>query len=262
MIRPLSTWFSRPATPDPAPVAAPVRDTDADWEEIARAQPYFGVLTDPRYRSEVIDAAAKAEFFASGEAQIAQELAYQRARFGPFDPRSALDFGCGVGRLTRALAAVTGRAVGVDVAPSMLAEARRDAPPTAEFLPILPGGLFDWIVSIIVFQHIPPERGYPLLRRLLSHAAPGGGLTLQITAYRDARHRGAPGGRLVIAETIEPVAASVSLTALPAGEMVMFDYDLSAVLALVFEAGFKEVSLAHTDHGGFHGVLIHGRRRG
>ncbi len=32
--------------------AAP-RDTDADWEEIGRANPYYGVLTDPRFKSRI-----------------------------------------------------------------------------------------------------------------------------------------------------------------------------------------------------------------
>ena len=157
MIRLLGWLRSRQG--EDQPTARPIRDTDADWDEIGRTQPYFGVLTDPRFRTEAINEAARAAFFASGDAEIRHQLAIQRARFGPFEPRSALDFGCGVGRLTRALGAVTTRALGIDVAPSMLAEARRDAPETVAFATDLPDGLFDWIVSIIVFQHIPQDRG-------------------------------------------------------------------------------------------------------
>ena len=246
--------------PTPLPPSAMPRDTDADWEQLGRNDSYFGVLADPRFRSDVIDDAARAEFFASGEAEIDHQLAIQRSRFGPFEPGSALDFGCGVGRLTRALANRTGRAVGVDVSPSMLAEARKGAHATATFRPDLPEGRFDWIVSIIVFQHIPPERGYGLLRNLLARAAPGAGLTLQLTVYRDLHHRHIAGGRLALGERIETLDTSAALAALPPGEMVMFDYDLSVVMALVFEAGFADAVLVHTDHGGFHGVFIHGRR--
>lgn len=266
MIRP-TAWLRRLRGAE-APVAAVapehrlVRDTDADWEAIGATQPYFGVLTDPRFRTEVLDDQTRAEFFASGQAEIDRQLALQRARFGPFEPRSALDFGCGVGRLTRGLATVTGHAVGVDISPSMLAEARRDAPPAATFSQDLPDGLFDWIVSIIVFQHIPPERGYGLLRGLLARAAPGAGLTLQLTVYRDPRFREIAGARLAVRETIETLDTTEALTRLPPGEMVMFDYDLSIVMALVFEAGFEDAALVHTDHGGFHGVFIHGRKPG
>lgn len=265
MIRP-TAWLRRlrramaPAsTPEPPPAS---RDTDADWETIGRTQPYFGVLTDPRFRTEAMDARARADFFLSGRHEIDHQLASQRARFGPFEPRSALDFGCGVGRLTRGLGAVTGNAVGVDVAASMLDEARKDAPPTVRFSQDLPDGLYDWIVSIIVFQHIPPDRGYDLLRRLLARAAPGAGLTLQLTVYRDPRHRDIAGARLAVGDTVEMLDTTEALARLAPGEMVMFDYDLSIVMALVFEAGFEETALVHTDHGGFHGVFIHGRKAG
>jgi len=237
-----------------------VPDTDADWERIGRSQPYYGVLTDDQFRTEALDPASRAAFFASGEAEIRAQLKAQRVRFGPFDPRSALDFGCGVGRLTRALGAVTGRAVGVDVAASMLDEARRDAPTDVAFTQTLPDGVFDWIVSIIVFQHIPPERGYPLLRELLARSGPGTGLTLQLSVYRDARHRRERGGRVILGDGIESIAEDQDARPMPAGSMHMFDYDLSVVMALVFEAGFSEAMLVHTDHGGFHGVYIHGRR--
>jgi hypothetical protein len=85
-------------------------------------------------------------------------------------------------------------------------------------------------------------------------------LTLQLTVYRDLHHRHIAGGRLALGERIETLDTSAALAALPPGEMVMFDYDLSVVMALVFEAGFADAVLVHTDHGGFHGVFIHGRR--
>ena len=103
--------------------SAEPRDTDADWEEIGRSNPYFGVLTDPRYKTANLNGQALAAFFASGEADISWASEVQKRRYPDFAPGSALDFGCGVGRLTRALAAATGDAFGVDVSEAMLAEA-------------------------------------------------------------------------------------------------------------------------------------------
>src|ERR1051326_2374846 len=85
-------------------------------------------------------------------------------RFVDFQPQLAVDFGCGVGRLTRALAKRAKRVVGVDVSPTMLSLAPKLPNVTyADQLPASP----DLIVSLIVFQHIPVNRGYDIFRNLL-----------------------------------------------------------------------------------------------
>lgn len=237
-----------------------VRDTDTDWRKLGRDEPYFGVLSNPRFLRANLTAEALDEFFASGVADIGHYRALMEQKFGAFAPASALDFGCGVGRLTAALADMTGDAVGIDIAEGMLAEARKRARPGLAFAQELPERSFDWIVSIIVFQHIVPERGYDLLRALLARLAPGGGVTIQLTVFRDARHAAVAGGRLVLGERIETIDTRAALAALPEGEMVMFDYDLSVVYALLVEAGIGELAMLPSDHGGFHGALILGRK--
>jgi SAM-dependent methyltransferase len=236
------------------------RDTDADWRKLGRDEPYFGVLANPRFLRANLTPEALDEFYASGVADIGHYLALMRERLGEFAPASALDFGCGMGRLTAALAEVTGDAVGIDIAEGMLAEARKRGRPGLDFARDLPARSFDWIVSIIVFQHIQPERGYDLLRALLARLALGGGITLQLTIYREPRFAAAAGARLVLGERIELLDTSVALAALPEGEMVMFDYDLSIVFALLVEAGIGDIVMLPTDHGGFRGALILGRK--
>lgn len=254
-------FFGRPVT---APMSAEAevvpRDTDADWEEIGRSNPYFGVLTDPRFDANNLNDAALSDFFRTGEEGVAQAVASLRRRYADFAPRSALDFGCGVGRLTRALAALTNDAFGVDVSESMLAEAQRNVPSGAAFGRDLPDRTFDWIVSIIVFQHIPPERGYRLLKALMGRLAPGGFFTLQFALYRDTRHAAVPGGRVVMGEDFAAISNPAALRDLAKGEMVMFDYDLTVIAAVLFAAGIADIELTHTDHGGFHGAMIQGRR--
>ncbi|WP_271166258.1 class I SAM-dependent methyltransferase [Brevundimonas intermedia] len=250
----LKTLFGRSAA-DVAP-----RDTDADWEEIARTNPYYGVLTDPRFKSDNLNDEVLADFFRSGVQGIEHEVRWLRGRYPDFAPKSALDFGCGVGRLTRALASVTGDVFGVDISESMLVEARHNVPAGATFGRELPDRAFDWIVSLIVFQHIPPERGYPLLKALMARLAPGGFVTLQFALYRDPRHASVPGGRIVLGENFTTVSNVKALRKLAKGEMVMFDYDLTVISAILFDAGVADVELSHTDHGGFHGACIRGRR--
>jgi SAM-dependent methyltransferase len=239
---------------------AQLRDTDADWDRIARSDPYYGVLTDPRFRTENLTEEALAEFFRSGEGAVKQAAKRLKSRHADFSPASALDFGCGVGRLTRALAAMTGDAYGVDVAEAMLIEARRHAPASAAFGHELPERAFDWIMSLIVFQHIPPERGYRLLEALLQRLAPGGFVTLQFALYREPEHSGAPGGRIVVDGGIVRTVNVPVPSSLRQGEMVMFDYDLTVIVAILAAADVSDLDLVHTNHGGFHGAFLYGRR--
>lgn len=235
----------------------PVRDTDLDWSVLSSREPFFGVIAAPEFLRENLDDAAREDFFASGVADVGHYFGEMRRRFAGFDPRSALDFGCGVGRLTRALCDRTGDAVGVDIAEGMLLEARRASRDGLHFVNSMPDRLFDWVVSIIVFQHIPPERGYGLLSQLCERLAPGGGLTLQVPFYRDERAACASGARLTTfggAGESLPEQAAI-------GEMLMFDYDLSRVVMIFYEAGIEDVQLERTDHGGFHGAILYGRKR-
>ena len=158
-----------------------------DWNELARREPYFAVLTDPRFLRENLDDAARREFFATGDADIEALL----RTIGAAAPSSALDFGCGVGRLTLALARRVERVAGCDIAPDMVAEARRNAESlgvtNAEFVTSLDAigdRRFDLIVSLIVFQHIPVREGLAILDELLRRLAPGGIAAIHFTLRR------------------------------------------------------------------------------
>ena len=90
------------------------------------------------------------------------------AGVGADPPRArVLDFGCGVGRLSAALATRFGQVDGVDVSSKMIAAARASVPlANATFhenragdLSLFAGGSFDFVLSLIVLQHIPPPHG-------------------------------------------------------------------------------------------------------
>lgn len=156
-----------------------------DWEELARREPHFAVLTDEQYRAEHLDEAALARFYASGEADVARLFDLVSQYLGrTFAPHDALDFGCGVGRLTRALAQRVGHVVGVDAAPTMLGIARKSSPPNVEYRTDLPGEAVDFACSLIVFQHIPVAQGEAILRNLLQLLRVGGAAALHFTFSR------------------------------------------------------------------------------
>jgi SAM-dependent methyltransferase len=129
-----------------------------DWEDLAELDLYWAALTDRTKRSGAWD---RAEFLATGEREIegllryAAELGYPRGR------EAALDFGCGPGRLTRALALRFREAVGVDVSSRMVREAREinaDVPNCrfegADAMDRFAGDSFDLVYSNLVLQHV------------------------------------------------------------------------------------------------------------
>jgi 2-polyprenyl-3-methyl-5-hydroxy-6-metoxy-1,4-benzoquinol methylase len=153
--------------------------TAADWDELARREPHFPVLSSNGIREDA--------FLATGESDIALLLPAIAALLGRDLPlASVLDFGCGAGRLTIPLARRAARVVGADVAPSVLEHARRIVREAGlsnvTFVETYElAGNFDFICSLLVFQHIRPADGYKLIRTLLSLLSPGGVAVLQLT---------------------------------------------------------------------------------
>ena len=104
------------------------------------------------------------EFFATGEEEIAHVFTVAESLDRPARRGRALDFGSGVGRLTRALCTRFEHAIGVDISAAMVEQAQRL---NADFdgcefrvnaasdLGQLETGSFDFVYSSIALQHIP-----------------------------------------------------------------------------------------------------------
>jgi trans-aconitate methyltransferase len=143
-----------------------VENTDEHWQLWGELDPYRGVCY-PAGLSE--------EFWESGERYAKCLLDV----IGPVRRGSALDFGCGVGRILRPLSARFAHVAGVDVSPAMLGHSRRNVP-GAELLDHVPSGRFDLVHSCLVLQHIPAKRGLGIIKQLQECVAPGGALAIQI----------------------------------------------------------------------------------
>jgi SAM-dependent methyltransferase len=157
-----------------------------DWNSLGRRNPYGAILTGESGALSIWDAEA---FFATGRADVARFVG-DLTRIAPHVKRGrALDFGCGVGRITRSLGTEFNVVVGVDVAPTMIERARvvNAGFPQCEFVlnrePHLAGlasGSFDVVYSRLVLQHISMSlvRGY--LPELIRVLAPDGVLMFQL----------------------------------------------------------------------------------
>lgn len=158
-----------------------------DWDALGRVDPFWAVLAFPERRAGGWD---EETFFATGEAEVARVMdEIGRLRPGLRLAR-ALDFGCGVGRLTRALASRFESCVGVDISEEMVERARslnRDVAGcefkvnTAEDLALFEDGTFDFVYSSIVLQHLPDrERALGYVREFMRVLAPGGMAAFQV----------------------------------------------------------------------------------
>ena len=125
------------------------------WRTFAREDPRFYIASN---RQEWSDA----DFYADGAGLAASVLEWA----APLGDERMLELGCGAGRMLVHLAKGFERADGVDIAPEMIAAAA-DAPlPDNVHLAVNSGldlgdfadGSFDFVFSLMVFQHIPdPE---------------------------------------------------------------------------------------------------------
>jgi len=249
----------------------PVNNPDQDWEQFGKTDPYYGVLTTPEYRGSLSEK-AREKFFASGEQHIEQIFAAIREHLDPdFDPSRALDFGCGVGRLLIPLARRCETVTGVDVSPSMLAEARRNCEAAGfgavklvrsddELSAVT--GEFDFVHSYIVLQHIPARRGERIVTQLASHLAPNGVAMLHVTydfALNDWRKRLSYWARI----NVPGAKGLINLVrGRPAGAptMQMNEYSLTRLLDLLWRAGCREVYVRFSDHDGARGALLFARK--
>jgi trans-aconitate methyltransferase len=226
-----------------------------DWETLAQQEPFFAVLTEERFLRDQMSDDDREAFFASGEADIA----YLFDLVPGFTPKSALDFGCGVGRLTRALARRVERVAGVDAAPSMLRLARENVP-KATFSAQIPDQTFDLIVSLIVFQHIPVRRGEALLDELLHHIAIGGVAAVHVTFRRPGSSLRRMARALRARVPLVHRVAQILRRERPMPYMQMNEYDQARVFAIMRRHGCGDPRIVPTNHGGIEGAIVIARR--
>ena len=248
-----------------------IENSDAAWERYGRLDPYFGVCNDDSYHTGNLNERARDEFFRSGMEHLESVLDTIRCHFDPdFQPQRSLDFGCGVGRLLIPLSRISEQVVGVDVSEAMLSEAAKNCrvhsatnvrlARSDDRLSQVDGG-FDFIHSVIVFQHIPPARGTAILRELMLRLERNGVGAIHITYGRNAT---------ALRKTIHWMRKYLPLVNstvnLAQGRpfsypmMQMNSYDLESVFGIIQGAGCTGVHVQFTDHGGHLGAMLFFRR--
>ncbi len=160
------------------------------FEAAGRDDPMYAVLTVHDLRGRKWD---PEKFFGRGRVEIDAILAYAREADLALKFGDAFDFGCGVGRLTQALADHFVRTTGVDISSSMIDEAKRhnrhgdrvryqvnDVPDLKAFA----DGSFDLVYSNITLQHVPPDPALAYIREFVRLIRPGGSAIFQVRIGR------------------------------------------------------------------------------
>lgn len=162
----------------------------AGWDQAAREDAMFNILTDP---SKANHGWTPGEFFEHGQVEIDQAL----ARFdAPGGNGRALDFGCGVGRLTQALALHYKRVDGVDISEEMIGQARalnsnrrvRYHHSTAPNLKAFMARSFDLVYSMLVLQHMPQKLQHGYVLEFFRVLKPGGAAMFEMPDGPDYQH--------------------------------------------------------------------------
>jgi SAM-dependent methyltransferase len=174
-----------------------------DWTRLGAQDPLWAVYVAADKQGGRWD---PEQFLATGRDDVAASVSWLSS-LGLGDRWSrVLDFGCGAGRLSQALADHADEVVGVDVSPPMLEVARRlDTDDRCTFvlnetsdLGAFPSASFDLVYSELVLQHLPAPVIDGYLAEFVRVLRPGGIALLQCTTrplwtFKGAVWRLAPG---------------------------------------------------------------------
>jgi SAM-dependent methyltransferase len=131
----------------------------SNWDTLAELDPLWTILSDPEKKFGKWD---PAEFFGTGELEAKRVLAMCRSNGVNVSYGKLLDFGCGVGRMTRAFSGFFESCTGIDVSEKMISLAKKynSERPNCDFvassserLPF-PDQSFDFVFTVLVLQHV------------------------------------------------------------------------------------------------------------
>ncbi len=140
-----------------------IKKLKKNWDALGKIDPLWAIITDPDKKGGKWEVN---EFFLSGIEEINSVVKYLKGLPVQINYKRALDFGCGVGRLTQALACYFEEVCGIDIAPSMLMSARQfnRYPDKCKYylnetndLSLFENDSFNFIYSNIVLQHMEPR---------------------------------------------------------------------------------------------------------
>ena len=154
-----------------------------EWQGNAEADALWVILTDSQLYGKKWNVE---DFFATGAEEIGRIFRFVEQSSIPVPSGVFLDFGCGVGRISKALRKKFARGYGIDISQKMIDLARVYVPDVAftvnqtDSLEHWGDSSVDFVYSHIVLQHIPNEYQRRYIDEFLRIMRPGGLAVFQI----------------------------------------------------------------------------------
>jgi len=179
-------------TATPEQLAACLAKIREAWTHLGILRPHFSVLTNDKYLPENLHESID-DFWSSGEVEANQMIKIlERHGCGGYRDKQCVEYGCGVGRVTMALARKFKRVDAYDISPGHLQRAQLRAQETGVRNVVLhqcSSNMLaklqecDFFYSRIVFQHNPPPVIIELTRQALASLRPGGVAVFQVPTH-------------------------------------------------------------------------------
>jgi SAM-dependent methyltransferase len=156
------------------------------WDGIAEDDAFWAVLSDPRRKGNKWELK---EFFETGVREVETVCRHLHSLEIPVDFHGgALDFGCGTGRLTQALASRFSWVVGADISAKMteLAKKYNKFPDSCRYITNAANSLplgdntLSFVYSSIALQHIDPRFAENYIAEFLRVLKPEGVMVFQV----------------------------------------------------------------------------------
>jgi SAM-dependent methyltransferase len=230
----------------------------SNWESLAESDALWAILTD---ESKIGSKWEVADFMATGEVEITTVMDYLMCiDCLPRFEGDALDFGCGVGRLTQPLARKFTSCVGLDISHQMIQRANslnhfehcRYVAHSETRLPF-PDARFAFNYSNIVLQHMPRGVAEKYLRELVRVLEPYGVLVFGVQDSFAIRN--ASSLLLRLRQKLRIRSRIKRLFAIGTPDMQMHCFSESAVRPALGTATVVDIQITNTAQKDFNGRL-------
>ncbi len=157
---PLKGLYDEPSNDMPVDrMGMNLKEVGRNWNEFGEVDPLWSILTHKDKKNNLWN---KKEFFNTGDILMQSTMREIQSLYPGLVYENALDFGCGVGRLTNPLGNYFKKVTGVDIAPSMIQLAKQYQKNnncafllnTKPDLTLFQNCQFDFICSFITLQHM------------------------------------------------------------------------------------------------------------
>ena len=165
------------------------------WQHLGKTEPYWSVLAAEKFlQANIQSPATIAEFYESGKHDVHRILkTLERNQIDHTLFKSCLEYGCGLGRVTRWLAEIFDVVYGYDISQEHLQIAKEYI--DGKYSNILLSQLkkvkdienlpkVDFIYSVIVLQHNPPPIIRFIIQQFIRALNPKGVALFQVPTYR------------------------------------------------------------------------------